>query len=257
MLLRPERPALWMPAFPGQRRFFIGTARATVTCRKGAAALHLPTFVQTGTAINNGTAAASHTAGYTAAVGPGSNRALLLVGCTKHNSDTITFTYNAVAGTQLAYNRYTTPSPDFVAFIYGWFGANVPNDGASHDFVVDGANDLMLMARPVEFINVAAGAPLQVGTPHAANTDNFSIAFTGVAATSLLVAAFIGAGTGGTAPAGTEQEFVDINNVTPNNHLAGYYKRPGTDHAGGSVSMACSHTSANGTLVACELGMAA
>jgi hypothetical protein len=103
----------------------------------GAAVAPDIAFVQASAAIDTG-GVTTATVGYTCAVSPGGNR--LLVACVTGKQDSDSFdavTYNGVAMTQAVLIRNTTPTTDIVASIYYLLHADIPNDGLSHDFVVD------------------------------------------------------------------------------------------------------------------------
>jgi hypothetical protein len=127
----------------------------------GAAVAPDIAFVQASAAIDTGTTTTA-TVGYTCAVSPGNNRLLVAAITGKQDSDNFdAATYNGVAMTQAVLIRNTTPTPDIIAAIYYLLHADIPNDGVSHNLMVDwnSSTSSSLKGILLEYINVAQGAP--------------------------------------------------------------------------------------------------
>lgn len=209
--------------------------------KSGGGAPALPSFVQVGTG-RDAAAGASHTLGYACAVSPGANRLLCLAIETSINTDPTAWdaiTYNGVAMSPAHFIRNTGTSPDILVALYYLLHADIPNDGASHDFVwdFDGAATAVGMGVPFEYINVAQGAPHRTDQ-QTGSTNAPSIDLTTVATNSLLVNVVGSANSTNTATEGASQnERYDDQGF--NRSLAVNDKLP-ADHAGGTVTMAMS-----------------
>jgi hypothetical protein len=96
---------------------------------------------------------------YTCAVNPGSDRLLVAFIATRNDTfPSAVVAYNGVTMSIAAARVYTGSAPDRGVRIYYLLNADIPNDGASHNFTIDNYCDFVKTLL-VEYINVAQAAP--------------------------------------------------------------------------------------------------
>ena len=221
----------------------LGAARIIVERQK---AILLPTFVQKGSVYLGNSNATTHTFGYTCAVSPGANRLLVLALCNKQNGDTFdSVTYNGVALNHRVFIRNTASTPDINANIFDLLHANIPNDGASHNCVVDFAstNSHPATAIILEYVNVKQVAPHRTGTIADSGSAAASLTLTTVAANSILLDVLSVANVNTTCEPGANQ-VEQADSGASNFTIAVSHKLPAS-HSGGSVGMSYDPVSTN------------
>lgn len=203
-------------------------------------------FVQASSVYLGNSNATTHTLAYTCAVSPGSNRLLVLALCNKQNVDDFdSITYNGVAMTNAVFVRNTSSTPDINASIWYLLDADIPNDGASHNLVVDfaGTNSHPATFILLEYINVAQGAPHRTDAVANSGSSAATLTLTTVASGSVLIDVLSVANSNTTIVFGTDQNERVISGAS-NFTLAASDKLPAA-HSGGSVAMSIDPASTN------------
>lgn len=211
-------------------------ARAVAAGGAAAGPAPDPAFVQAGTPHTNNANAGSHTFAYTCAVSPGSNRLLVLALGSRYSLDTFdAVSYNGVAMTLAVGIRHTGPTPNVYVGLWYLLHANIPNDGASHNFLVDfTAESRPIAACAIEYKNVKQAAPHRIGSVASGGTA-CTLDLTTVAVGALLIDAVSHASTLTTTPGANQNERADANSGGLT--MIGASDKLPAAHLGGTVNM--------------------